>query len=154
MQSYQREATFASKMTVLPDVLAFVEETCTAAGVNPALFFDLQLATEEACSNVIEHAYRSHQGATFRLAFTVNNTDVIITLHDRGRPFDPQAVARPDPNLPLDKRPIGGLGLYLIYQLMDDVRFRFDAAGNTLTLVKRNAIGAPAVAGNETTDDA
>lgn len=153
MQPYQREKTFASKTAVLPDVLAFIEEACAAAGVNPALFFDLQLATEEACSNVIEHAYRGTRGV-FRLTFAVEDRDVIITLYDQGQPFDPQSVARPNPSLPLSKRPIGGLGLHLIYQLMDDVRFAFDATGNTLVLMKRNAIAADPVCCGEHTDDA
>ncbi len=153
MPPSQREATFASKMTVLPDILAFVEEACATAGVAPTLLFDLQLATEEACSNVIEHAYRGKRGV-FRLTFTVENRDVIITLHDQGRPFDPQAVTKPDPTRPLNERPIGGLGLYLIYQLMDDVRFSFDASGNTLVLVKRNAIVDHAGACCEKTADA
>ncbi len=139
MQPYQREVTFASKMAVLPDVLAFVEEACAAGGVNPELVFDLQLAIEEACSNVIEHAYRGKRGL-FRLTFTIKNSDVIVVLHDQGQPFDPKAVSKPDPNLPLEKRPIGGLGLHLIYQLMDEVRFTFGADGNTLILVKRNAV--------------
>ena len=153
MQPYQREATFPSKVTVLPDVLAFVEETCATAGVKPALVFDLQLAIEEACSNVIEHAYRGKRGI-FSLTFAASDSDVIITLHDHGRPFDPEAVVKPDPSLPLRKRPIGGLGLHLIYQLMDDVRFSFDGAGNTLVLVKRNAITENATAGCTKADDA
>lgn len=139
MQSFQRKVTFASTTKNLPAVLAFIEEACAAAGVAPALWFDVQLAVEEACSNIIEHAYREAEG-DFSLAFAAQDTDVIITLHDHGRPFDPQAVARPAMNRPLKKRPVGGLGLHLIYQLMDEVRFTFEASGNTLVLVKRNAI--------------
>lgn len=153
MQPYQRKATFASKMTVMPEILAFVEEVCAEAGVHSLLLFDLQLAIEEACSNIIEHAYRGKRGL-FHLTFAVENSAVVITLQDQGRPFDPKAVAKPDPTLPLEKRPIGGLGLHLIYQLMDDVRFTFEAAGNTLVLVKHNAIADNAVIGGEEPDDA
>lgn len=151
MQSYQREATFPSTIAVLPAILAFVEEACAAACVTPALLFDLQLAVEEACSNVIQHAYRGQHGV-FHLTFTAENGAVTITVHDQGQPFEPQAVARPDPNLPLKEWPIGGLGLHLMYQLMDEVRFTFDASGNTLRLVKRDAIAENAAACSERSD--
>jgi anti-sigma regulatory factor (Ser/Thr protein kinase) len=67
---------------------------------------------------------------------------MVITLRDRGKPFDPASVPAPDMHLPLHERRIGGLGLHLIYQLMDDVRFEFRDGVNTLTMVKRNAITA------------
>lgn len=152
MQPYHRKATFPSQPAVLPDVLAFVEEACAAACVAPELLFDLQLAVEEACSNVIEHAYRGASG-TFDLSFIAEDGDITFVLHDHGRPFDPGAVPGPDPTLPLEKRPIGGLGLHLIHQLMDDVRFTFDAAGNTLVLVKRDAIAGRAPNCDQKPDD-
>jgi len=136
----------------LPCILAFVEDACQLANVNPDLFFDLQLATEEACTNVIEHAYKG-QGGALRILFETRNDDVLITLHDHGRAFDPNAVSPPNTSLPLRQRPVGGLGLHLIYRLMDDVRFSFGPEGNTLLMVKRNAIAqAPATLEGEEAD--
>lgn len=123
----------------LPKIFAFVEQACEDAQVAPDLRFDLQLAVEEACCNVIEHAYGG-TGGEFTVRFASQDQDVVITLHDRGRPFAPGEIARPDLTLPLEQRPIGGLGLHIIYQLMDDVRFTFAEDGNTLVMVKRNAI--------------
>lgn len=123
----------------LPGVFAFMEEACKDAQVDPGLCFDLQLAVEEACCNVIEHAYDG-AGGEFTIWFARRGRDVVITVHDHGRPFTPSEIARPDLTLPLEQRPIGGLGLYIIYQLMDEVRFTFTEDGNTLVMVKRNAI--------------
>jgi serine/threonine-protein kinase RsbW len=123
----------------LPKVFAFMEDACRDAPVDPQLCFDLQLVVEEACCNVIEHAYEG-TGGEFTVCFAAPGRDVIITLHDHGRPFKPSEIAPPDLTLPLEERPIGGLGLYIIYQLMDDVQFSFTDDGNTLVMVKRNAI--------------
>lgn len=123
----------------LPKVFTFVEEACRDAPVDPQLCFDLQLAVEEACCNVIEHAYDG-AGGEFTLCFAVEGRSVVLTLHDHGRPFKPSEIMPPDLTLPLEDRPIGGLGLYIIYQLMDDVQFSFTDDGNTLVMVKRNAI--------------
>lgn len=136
----------------IPDILTFVEDACQEAGVEPGLWFDLQLVVEEACTNVIEHAYQG-RGGVLGLHFETRNSDVVITVCDRGRAFDPNAVARPNTSISLHKRPIGGLGLHLMYQLMDDVRFSFESGGNTLMMMKRDAvIAAPDVALPEQAD--
>jgi serine/threonine-protein kinase RsbW len=143
MSSFSREFLVAGTAAELPAVYAFVEASCAAARVDPALCFNLQLAVEEACCNVIEHAYGG-QGGQFSITFATRGRDVTITLRDHGRPFDPEQVTAPDTSLPLEQRRIGGLGLHLMYQLMDDVRFSFAACGNVLVMVKRNAVSEDA----------
>jgi serine/threonine-protein kinase RsbW len=138
MDAFQRE-TRVRTADDLPRVLEFMEESCRDANVDPALWFDLQLAVEEACCNVIEHAYNG-EGGEFYVGFRSHDRDVMITVRDQGKPFDPASVAPPDMNLPLEDRPVGGLGLHLIHQLMDQVKFEFSDGTNTLTMIKRNAI--------------
>jgi serine/threonine-protein kinase RsbW len=76
---------------------------------------------------------------------------VRVVLRDFGAPFDPQAIPCPDVKAPLDRRPLGGLGLYLIRQVTDHVGFEFDAAqGNTLTMIKRCTTG---ICGNGSDSD-
>jgi serine/threonine-protein kinase RsbW len=63
---------------------------------------------------------------------------VRVVIRDWGTRFDPLAVPTPDVSAPLEERPLGGLGLYLMRQTMDEVGFRFDEDdGNILTMVKR-----------------
>ena len=138
MEAFPR-AIYVFDADDLPKVLAFVEEACQDAQVDARLCFELQLVVEEACCNVIEHAYED-RGGQFVIWFAVHDRDIEITVHDHGRPFKPSEVARPDVNLPLEERPIGGLGLYIIYQLLDEVQFSFTADGNTLVMVKRDAV--------------
>jgi serine/threonine-protein kinase RsbW len=138
MPSFNRELVVSGTTADLPAISAFVEESCDGAGVDPTLQFDLQLAVEEACCNVIEHAYEG-KGGEFSVAFAACGPDVAISLRDHGRPFAPEQVAPPDVNVPLAKRRIGGFGLHLMYRLMDSVRFTFTESGNTLVMIKRGA---------------
>ena len=139
MGSFQSELSLIGTFADMPEILAFVTQACDQARLNPALYFDLQLAVEEACANVIEHAYGG-RGGDLRIRFETQARDIIITLQDHGRAFDPDRVAAPNLNRPLAKRPIGGLGLHLMYQLMDEIRFAFSDSGNTLVMVKRSAV--------------
>lgn len=143
MGSFLRELSVAGATSDLPGILEFVTDACAQGCIDPGVCFDVQLAVEEACANVIAHAYGG-RGGPFSLRFEVNDHAVVITVHDQGRPFEPREVARPNMTVPLEKRPIGGLGLYLMYQLMDEVRFTFTADGNTVVMVKRNAVLNPA----------
>ena len=139
MPLFHRELNIPGHVTDLPVVLAFVEAACKGAGVRSDLWFDLQLAVEEACTNVIEHAYGG-KGGDLVISFAARERDVVLTVRDHGRPFAPEEVIAPDTNLPLTERRIGGLGLYLMYQLMDEVRFDFAEGSNTLAMVKRDAL--------------
>jgi len=99
--------------------------------------FSVQMAVDEACANVIEHAYGGRADGMLRIACEVVNDEVVVTIHDHGRPFDPRGVLRPDIAAPLEKRPEGGLGLFLMEKLMDSIEFKFNAVeGNVLTMRK------------------
>jgi len=139
MPAFSRELTVSARIADLPEILAFVETASKQADVDPALHFDLQLAIEEACANVIEHAYAC-KGGDLTITFETHGRDVVITLRDHGRPFAPEAVVSPNLELPLTERRSGGLGMHLMYQLMDGVQYDFARGTNTLVMVKRNAV--------------
>ncbi|HEX9117017.1 MAG TPA: ATP-binding protein [Anaerolineae bacterium] len=139
MDPYRRELCIKGHRSDLPSIIDFVEDSAAEAGVDPGIRFDLQLAVEEACTNVIEHAYHD-QGGEFEVCFETRDRDVRITIHDHGQPFDPARVRRPDLSLPLEDRRVGGLGLFLIEKLMDEVSFSFTVNGNTLVMIKHNAV--------------
>ena len=137
-----RELSLVGTVSDLPRIASFVEEASRAARVRSSLLVDLQLAVEEACCNVFEHAYEDEPGA-LQLRFEVRARDVVITVLDQGQPFEPDAIPPVDVSVPLEDRPIGGLGIYLIQQLMDEVQYVFSTGGNTLRMVKRNAVVDP-----------
>jgi serine/threonine-protein kinase RsbW len=121
----------------LATIRDFVVQVGCDLGLDKQTIADLELAVDEACANIVKHAYRG-QGGQIEVLIEPLAGRVRITIRDWGQAFDPQAIARPDVTAPLDERPLGGLGLFLIHQVMDDVQFHFDATnGNTLTMVKR-----------------
>jgi serine/threonine-protein kinase RsbW len=132
------EITCAGNMSELPAVIEFVENACDEAAIKPDMRFDLTLAVEEATSNVIEHGYKG-RGGKLSVLFRVANGDVTIELRDNAKPFKPGKVGRPDESIPLEERPVGGLGLHLMHQLMDEVRYETLPDGNLLTMIKRGA---------------
>jgi serine/threonine-protein kinase RsbW len=128
----------STEMKNLTVISEFVNTVAKKLKLDVEVAFALQMAVDEASANVMEHAYAGQTDGTVCITCQTVGDQIVVTIHDHGRPFNPQAVLRPDPTAPLEKRGEGALGLYLMEQLMDSVEFDFDAArGNTLTMKKR-----------------
>ena len=109
-----------------------------AAGVDEQLLYQIQLAVDEVCANVVEHAYAGMEPGDMELVCSMGNGLLFIRVRDWGRGFDPEGVAVPNVEAPLEERHLGGLGLFLVRQVMDSVEFRFDdEKGNEMVMVKR-----------------
>jgi anti-sigma regulatory factor (Ser/Thr protein kinase) len=109
----------------LDQVREFVGAAAQKCGLDASAVYAVKLAVDEAFSNIIEHAYGGECLENIECQCQIADSDLIVTLRDCGFPFNPAAV--PDPNLTseLEDRDIGGLGLYFIRQLMDEVEFSF-----------------------------
>lgn len=134
------QLTIASDLHNLPLIAQFVRNAGRAAGLNDDALFAIELACDEACNNVIEHAYRDAAGP-LHIACSVRQADFIIQIQDQGRPFEPP-IARPLNHLRRRANtPVGGLGIHLMRKLMDVVEYRFDTQfGNHLTMIKRQVV--------------
>jgi serine/threonine-protein kinase RsbW len=133
-----KTATFPARFDTLAAIGEFVTQAAEAAGLDARAVYAVQLAVDEACSNIIEHAYGGEGRGDIECTCMVNNSGLTVILRDYGRPFDPASMPEPDLCASLEDRQARGLGLYLIRQLMDKVRFEFTAdSGNVLTMVKR-----------------
>jgi serine/threonine-protein kinase RsbW len=135
--------TYTAQFDNLERVRTFVAAAAEACGLEPAAVYAVQLAVDEAFSNIIEHSYQGEDPASFiQCDCRISSTNLSITLRDCGRPFNPLEVPQPDFNTDLEGREVGGLGLYFIHQLMDHVSFAFGVdpetgqACNLLTMVK------------------
>jgi serine/threonine-protein kinase RsbW len=135
-----REQTriFPARYENLAAIDQFVAEAAECAGFDSCTVYQVQLAVDEACSNIIKHAYGGEGRGVIECSRRVQDGDLTVVLRDDGQPFDPESVPEPDIEANLEERAAGGLGLYFIRQIMDEVTFTFDSeAGNVLTLVKR-----------------
>lgn len=140
------EETAARRLKLtIPGRYANVAEVCQTcadmirnAGLDEDTAFHIEMAVDEACTNIIHHAYGGEGAGEIELACRIENDQVIVTLHDHGKPFNPDAVPPPKMAETIEEVAIGGLGLYLMRKLMDEVHFEFDPReGNTLTMIKR-----------------
>jgi serine/threonine-protein kinase RsbW len=131
------ELNTAATLENLPAMLEFVDSAMEQLGMPAADIPRVSLAADEALTNVIKHAYGS-RGGDVTIGCERSGDDILITIRDRGRPFDPRTVQPPDLDADLENRRVGGLGIYLMKKLMDDVHYHFDAEqGNQLTMRKR-----------------
>jgi anti-sigma regulatory factor (Ser/Thr protein kinase) len=121
----------------LPALLEFIERACAGAELPEDVAFAVRLAAEEACTNVIRHGYRGVAPGPVAVDIARDASRVVVTIEDRGLPFDPADAPAPPADASAEDRPLGGLGWHLIRQVMDEVHHAHAAPrGNTLTLVK------------------
>jgi len=122
----------------LDKIAKYVSQAAHKAGLDPAEVYQVQLAVDEACCNIIDHAYGGEGIGDIQLSLDVSNSNLTIVLKDQGEPFDPSELPPPQLNVPLEKMKVRGVGFYLMHKLMDEVRYEAEPGrGNTLTLVKR-----------------
>lgn len=120
-----RSIILAAQFENLDRVREFVAESAEACGLEPAAVYAVQLAVDEAFSNIVEHAYGGESDEQIECTCQVVGEDLEVTLIDCGKPFNPSLVPGPNLNAALEEREVGGLGLYFIFQLMDEVHFSF-----------------------------
>jgi serine/threonine-protein kinase RsbW len=121
----QEIMVYPAQFENLDHVREFVGAAAQKCGLNASAVYAVQLAVDEGFSNIIEHAYGGECLEKIECKCQLADSGLTVTLRDCGTPFDPSAVPDPDLVAELEERDIGGLGLYFIRQLMDDVEFSF-----------------------------
>ncbi len=114
----------------------FIGKAMRQVGAKEKSIAEVQLAADEACANIIMYAYSGRKGI-IKLGLELAGDDLIVTIRDRGKPFDPTSVPPPDLEADLNERRIGGLGMYFMRKVMDEVSYSFHPEeGNKLTMRK------------------
>jgi serine/threonine-protein kinase RsbW len=121
----------------LEKICNFVDAIARKAGFGESALYSIQTAVDEACANIIDHAYEGEGKGTIECSCKVAETKIEIVLHDHGRSFNPDIISDPDIATLIDDPKGRGLGLYFMRKLMDEVHFSFsEKSGNTLIMVK------------------
>ncbi len=128
---------FAAKFEYLDEIRDFVGDIARAGGFGDKDVYNIQLAADEAASNIIEHAYEGVSNGMLEISCEVKNSAILIIMVDHGESFDPSAIPMPDLKADLSERKIGGLGIFLMRKLMDEVHYESKSTGNILTMIKR-----------------
>ncbi|HXI11190.1 MAG TPA: ATP-binding protein [Thermoanaerobaculia bacterium] len=116
----------------------FVNRISSQAGFDADEMAKLELAVDEACANVIEHAYEGEEGKQVMVNASFDDEVLRITVVDTGKGFDPSGVHQANLRELAEKRRTGGLGMRLIQSLMDEVHYEIGPGNkNELQMVKR-----------------
>ncbi len=119
-----RSLILENKMTELERIQTVIEELAEEWDISFALSNTLNLVLEEAFSNLVNYAYQDEKPHTIETRFERRPDRIVITLIDDSQPYDPTRKGDPDITLSAEERPIGGLGIFLIKKMMDEVEYK------------------------------
>jgi serine/threonine-protein kinase RsbW len=129
--------TFPGRYSSLSRIGEFVRTQARSSGLDDTAIYQVEMAVDEACSNIIEHAYGGEGNGEIGCTCQCNPEGLAVILKDNGRPFEPEKTGAPDLEAGLEDRESHGLGLFFIREWMDRVQFEFSpVSGNTLTMFK------------------
>ena len=117
------ELRVKSKTENLSEIRDFVSTNAHAAGMPAATIDNIILAVDEACTNIIKHAYKLSPQGEIIIKIDYDEEKFTITIVDYGKSFEPDRVPRPDLQKYYREHRVGGLGMYLMKSLMDDVEY-------------------------------
>lgn len=121
----------------IPRLTEYVEGVARQAGLDAASSLHVALALEEAVANVMRYAYPEGKKGQVQVEAEAEDGLLRFVVSDQGVPFDPTAAPSVDVSAPLEKREVGGLGIHLVRQIMEEVRYRREGGWNRLTLTKK-----------------
>jgi serine/threonine-protein kinase RsbW len=129
--------TRAAYLESLNEFRSFIKEHCIdIPDMTDEILYDIQLAVDEACTNIISHGYAGLDPGSIIMDLEIEPDKIVVTLTDFGRSFEPSSAPVPDVNAPLEERELGGYGLFLIQQSMDDMNYQVTEDGNKMILTK------------------
>ena len=132
-----KELTVAATVENIETVTNFVNEQLEALDCPMKAQMQIDIAIDELFGNIAHYAYNPEIGkATVRVEVIEDPLAVVITFIDKGVPYDPLAKADPDTTLSAEEREIGGLGIYMVKQTMDEITYEYKDGQNILAIKK------------------
>ena len=133
----EKSIILANDISLISRLYEFIEELGDDFSLSPDIVFNLNLVLEEAVVNIINYAYPKEEHESIYLSARMHEGSIILVLTDTGKEFDPTAAPEADVTLSADDRQIGGLGIFLIRQIMNEVKYERIEGKNVLTLEKK-----------------
>jgi serine/threonine-protein kinase RsbW len=130
--------TYRACFDCLSEVGTIIQKAAQSAGLDEKSTYQVETAVDEACSNIIEHAYGGEDRGDIQIECISQPGKLTIILKDQGSPFDPEQINKPRLDASLEDRSDHGLGLFFMRRWMDSIQFDFsEINGNTLTMIKQ-----------------
>ena len=133
----EKSIILANDISEINKLSQFIDEIGEEFSLTPDTIFNLNLVLEEAVANVINYAYPKEEHQSIYLSAKLQDGSIIFVLTDTGKEFDPTMAPEADITLSAEDRPIGGLGIFLIRQIMNQVKYERIEGKNVLTLEKK-----------------
>ena len=134
----QHQITRSAELESLSILREFIEKACKQhKRIDDHICYDLKLAVDEACTNIITHGYAGMNPGSIILSLEMAPNKVVVTITDFGHRFEPSEASAPDVEAGLEDLPMGGFGLFFIYQTMDEINYETTEDGNHLTFIKQ-----------------
>ena len=133
----KKRLVLPNDIETIPQLNEFIDLVAEEVGLDMSLTMSLNLAMEEAVVNVMDYAYPDGQKGNVDIEVTADQEWMTFVITDTGIAFDPTTKEDADTTLSAEERPIGGLGIFLVRQLMDDINYKREGNKNVLTLRKR-----------------
>jgi len=130
------QITCAAELESLAAFRRLIDRACQQQRISQSVCYDLKLAVDEACANIITYGYAGMSPGSVTLELTFDPQKALVTLTDFGYPFEPYEPPTPDPAADLDDLPPGAFGLFFIYRTMDEIDYETAEDGNHLRFVK------------------
>ena len=136
--SAQRSLLIATELDQLQKVNAAIEQLAEEENWSPDVTFQIGLAVEELGVNIVNYGYDDDKDHEIRIVISSEDEAITIEIEDDGHAFNPLSDApEPDLDAEVEDRTVGGLGIYLVRTMMDEVHYQRQQDKNCLTLVKR-----------------
>ena len=119
----EKELKVKSRTENLSKIREFIQEFASSAGFMQNTIDNMMLAVDEACTNIIKHAYKSYPDGEVIIKIKYEEKKLIITIIDYGKAFQPESIPEPNIQEYYRQHRVGGLGMYLMKTLMDDVKY-------------------------------
>lgn len=136
-KSSERHLILHNDIQQIPQLADFIETIASEANLDQGLAMSLNLALEEAVTNVIEYAYPEGSDGLVDIEAVIREGQLDFIISDSGKPFDPTAKPEVDITAGVEERPIGGLGIHLVRHIMDSVSYKREDGKNYLTMIKK-----------------
>jgi serine/threonine-protein kinase RsbW len=131
-----KQFVIENRIEELPSLATKIDELAEEWKISPALAMNINLVIEEAVSNIIFYAFADSNKHTIEISVSSDKKVLSVKITDDGNPFNPLEQQQPDITLPVEERPVGGLGIFLISQIMDEMDYTRKEHLNILTLNK------------------
>jgi anti-sigma regulatory factor (Ser/Thr protein kinase) len=134
MQTFE-SITLPAKLENLGTFIKFVSDCAKKQGINSKKTVEIEISAEEVLVNIFNYAYQDMDGDVEIICKSGDNNRFVIEIKDRGIPFNLLELKEPETKLDIEERKIGGLGIFIVKKLMDDVQHRYEEGKNIVTLI-------------------